>query len=73
MPPQVGQLDVEDDDTTPTPREAARCLARFIEEVQCRRQPPLIASPPRQRVVTKCPCQSRASRLPPNYCLTSHL
>jgi hypothetical protein len=59
----VGQLDVEDDDMTPTPREAARRLARFTEEVQCRRQPPLIASPPRQRAVTKRPLPIRSKRI----------
>ena len=54
-PPRVGQLDVEDaftvgtrtpNDATPTPREAARHLARFTEEVQCKRKSSLIASPP---------------------------
>ena len=34
-------------DATPTPREAARRLARFTEEVQLERMPPLITSPPR--------------------------
>jgi hypothetical protein len=53
--PRVGQLDVEDGDMTPTPREAARRLARFTEEVQCRRQSPLIASHPWQKAVTKRP------------------
>ena len=32
---------------TPTPRETAKRLARFIEEVQVMRQPPLINSPPK--------------------------
>jgi hypothetical protein len=35
-PPRVGQLDVEDGNKTPTTHEAARRLARFTEEVQCR-------------------------------------
>ena len=37
----------------PTPHEAARRLARFTEEVQLERMPPLIASPPRQKVATR--------------------
>ena len=36
----------------PTPHEAARRLARFTEEVQLERMPPLIASPPKQKVAT---------------------
>jgi hypothetical protein len=52
MPPQVGQLDVEVGDEMPTPHEAARRLARFVDEVRVERVPPLIASPPRQRVRT---------------------
>jgi hypothetical protein len=35
-PPRAGQLDVEDNDMTPMPREAARRLARFTEEVLIR-------------------------------------
>ena len=63
-PPRVGQVDVKDEitvamrtpsDTTPRPREAARRLARFTEAVQCKRKSPLIASPPRQKAVTKRP------------------
>jgi hypothetical protein len=46
-PPRVRQLDVEDDDTMPTPLEAPRRLARFTEEVLIRQVLPLIASPPR--------------------------
>ena len=38
---------------TPTPREAAKRLARFIEEVQVMRQPPLINSPPKQKLAPK--------------------
>jgi hypothetical protein len=45
-PPRVGQPDVEIGDETPTPREAARRLARFVDEVRVVREPPLIASPP---------------------------
>jgi hypothetical protein len=45
-PPQVGQPDVEIGDQTPTLCEAARCLARFLDEVRVVREPPLIASPP---------------------------
>jgi hypothetical protein len=47
--PQVGQPDVEIGDETPTPREAARRLARFLDEVRVEREPSLIASPPRHR------------------------
>ena len=38
---------------TPTPREAAKRLAMFIEEVQVMRQPPLINSPPKQKPTSK--------------------
>ena len=72
MPSRVGQLDVEDEitvamhtpnDATPTPREAVRCPARFTEEVQCKRKSPLIASPPRQKAVTKRPLPIRSRRI----------
>jgi hypothetical protein len=45
-PTRVGQSDVEPGDEMPTPREAARRLARFLDEVRVVREPPLIASPP---------------------------
>jgi hypothetical protein len=48
-PPRVGQPNVESSDKTPTPREATRRLAQFLDEVRVEREPPLIASPPRQR------------------------
>ena len=56
-PPRAGAPGVADgcttpSDATPTPREAARRLAQFTEEVQLERMPPLIASPPRQKVPT---------------------
>ena len=56
-PPRVGAPSVLDgcttpSDATPTSREAAQRLARFIEEVQLERMPPLIASPPNQKVAT---------------------
>jgi hypothetical protein len=54
-PPRVGQPDVEIGDETPTPREAARRLARFVDEVRVVREPPLIASPPRQRTRVRRP------------------
>ena len=38
---------------TPTPREAAKRLSRFIEEVQVMRQPLLISSPPKQKPAPK--------------------
>ena len=47
---------------TPTPREAARRLARFTEEVQLERMPPLIVSPPRQKVATKRQPMPKRSR-----------
>jgi len=37
-------------DETPTSFEAARCLVRFLDEVCVEREPPLIASPPRQKM-----------------------
>jgi hypothetical protein len=58
MPTRVG-LDVEDDDATPTPCEATRRLASITEEVQCKRKSPLIASPPRQKAVTKRPATNQ--------------
>ena len=56
-PPRAGAPDVAEgcttpSDATPTPREAARRLARFTEEVQLEQMSPLIASPPRQKVAT---------------------
>jgi hypothetical protein len=58
-PTWVGQSDVEPGDETPTPREAARRLARFLDEVRVVREPPLIASPPRQRAIAKWPLSVR--------------
>ena len=57
-PPRAGAPGVAEGCTTPsdampTPREAARRLARFTEEVQLERMPPLIVSPPRQKVATR--------------------
>jgi hypothetical protein len=49
-------------DATPTPGEAARRLARFVEEVQVKRRSPLLASPPRQTAATKRPLPLRSSR-----------
>jgi hypothetical protein len=54
-PPRVAQPDVEVGDETPTPREAAQRLARFVDEVQVERESPLIASPPRQRARSRGP------------------
>jgi hypothetical protein len=54
-PPRVGQPDVESGNEMPMPREAARRLARFLDEVRVERATPLIASPPRQRVRAKRP------------------
>jgi hypothetical protein len=66
-PPQTGPPGVADDctnhsDTMPSPREATRCLARFTEEVQLKRMPPLIATPPRQKVATTRPPLPKRSR-----------
>jgi hypothetical protein len=64
-PPQVGHPDVEIDDKMLTPREAARRLARFVDEVRVVREPPLIASPPRQRARARrpLPVRRRSSRI----------
>jgi hypothetical protein len=61
-PPQVGQPDVEIGDETPTLCEAARRLARFLDEVRVVREPPLIASPPRQRARARRPLSVRSRR-----------
>jgi hypothetical protein len=51
-------------DVMPTPREAARRLARFTEEVQLKRQSPLIASPPRQKMtITRQSLPIRSRRI----------
>jgi len=52
-----------DNDATPTPREPARRLARFTEEVQLKRRSPLIATPPRQKAATKRPLSNRSKRI----------
>jgi hypothetical protein len=64
-PPRVGQPDVEIGDKTPTPREAARRLTRFVDEVRVMRVPPLIASPPRQRARARrpLPVRRRSTRI----------
>jgi hypothetical protein len=53
-------------DATPTPGEAARRLARFVEEVQVKRRSPLLASPPRQKAATTraLPVRGRSRRIP---------
>ena len=64
-PPRAGQLDVVCGDETPTPLEAAQCLARFLDEVRVEQEPPLIASPPRQRTPVRRPppVRPRSSRI----------
>jgi hypothetical protein len=64
-PPRMGQPDVEIGDETPTPREAARRLARFVDEVRVVREPPLFASPPRQRARARrpLPVRRRSTRI----------
>ena len=47
---------------TPTPREAAKRLSRFIDEVQVMRQPPLISSTPKQKPAPKRTTLSIRSR-----------
>ena len=54
-PSRGGQLDVACGDETPTSLEAARRLARFLDEERFEREPPLIASPPRQRTPVRRP------------------
>jgi hypothetical protein len=54
-PPREGQPGVASGDETPSPHEATRCLARFLDEVQVVQEPPLIASPPRQRMPVRKP------------------
>jgi hypothetical protein len=46
-------------DATPTPGDAARRLARFVDEVQVKRRPPLLATPPRQKEPTTRPLPVR--------------
>jgi hypothetical protein len=64
-PPQLGQPDVEIGDETPTSHEAARRLARFLDEVRVEQEPPLIASPPRQRARAgrPLPVRRRSTRI----------
>ena len=51
-------------DATPTPHEAVRRLARFIEKVQLKQMSPLVASPPRQKVAaTRQPLLKRSRRI----------
>jgi hypothetical protein len=54
-PPREGQPGVASGDETPSPREAARRLAWFLDEVRVVRELPLIASPPRQRTPVRKP------------------
>lgn len=72
MPPRVGQPGAADvsmagtataSDATPTPREAARRLARFTEEVQLKWTPPLIASPPTQKAPATKTMPIRSERI----------
>jgi hypothetical protein len=55
LTPREGQPGIPSGDKTPSPREAARRLARFLDEVRVVREPPLIASPPRQRTPVRRP------------------
>jgi hypothetical protein len=67
MPMKDGQPDSQatsdPSDATPTPREAARRLVRFTEEVQLKQRSPLIATPPRQKAVTKRPLPIRSRQI----------
>jgi hypothetical protein len=62
-PLRMGQPDVEIGDETPTPRKAARRLAQFVDEVRVVREPPLIASPPRQRARARRPLSINSQQL----------
>ena len=64
-PPRESQPGVACGDETPTPLEAARRLARFLDEVRVEREPPLVASPPRQRTPVRRPppLRPRSSRI----------
>jgi hypothetical protein len=52
-------------DATPTPGEAARRLARFVDEVQVKRRSPLLATPPQQKAATvrPLPVRGRSRRI----------
>jgi hypothetical protein len=52
-------------DETLTSHEAARRLGRFLDEVRVEQEPPLIASPPRQRTPVRRPppIRPRSSRI----------
>jgi hypothetical protein len=54
-PPREGQPGVASGDETPSPHEAARRLAQFLDKVRVVREPPLITSPPRQRTPVRRP------------------
>jgi hypothetical protein len=54
-PPREGQPGVASGDETPSPREAARRLAQFLDKVRVVWEPPLIASPPWQRTPVRRP------------------
>jgi hypothetical protein len=64
-PPREGHLDDATKEETPTPSEAAHRLARFLDEVRVEREPPLIASPPRQKTPVRRPptIRPRSSRI----------
>jgi hypothetical protein len=60
-PPREGHPD-DATEETPTPSEAARRLTRFLDEVRVEREPPLIASPPRQKMPVRRPPTIRPRR-----------
>jgi hypothetical protein len=51
------------EDDSPTPREAARWLARFTKETLVMRQPPFISSPPKQKPPPKRALPLRSRRI----------
>jgi hypothetical protein len=64
LSPVWEELPVPQNADDATPCEAARRLARFIDEVRIERPPPLIASPPKQVVpIRRHPVVKRSTRI----------
>jgi hypothetical protein len=64
LSPVQEELPVPPNADDATPCEAARRLARFIDEVRIERPPPLIASPPKQAVpIRRHPVVKRSTRI----------
>jgi hypothetical protein len=58
----VGAVALTEEDS-PSPREAARRLAKFIDEVRVVRPSPLIRSPPKQKAPPKRTLPLRSRRI----------